>query len=403
METASPVQFLDEDVQWKEGDPSTEDIHKDTSDDVPIDLQGFNTQAQDDATTATTYIPVFSFMSTTMSDTILPGDTSIYEDMKASTPWEGSAEGALTTPSASLSGVMTDETEVGGTEPSTYIPDVSLRDTTTQEQMVDVEGSASGDVEASGQDAYQPYKAKITTTLPPHHSSAHTQKPPYAAGIKATREAIVGHTADGVAETGSGAEQLTKEEEDSGVQGGLVDLPVVISGTVSPRFKGQITSKILDSTTEISKLEPFTQHSITVSDQRKLSDVAAKLSSPTSDYHSGFSSTSSASQSKLSSIISTQSVDLPTPTSSSLFYTFDQNSQSVPQWALSPDPSASALREDEFVDYDRISKPGLLESLPETPVEIGATKQPEDGTDLVPSMEDSSVDVRGTRAWLIWV
>lgn len=401
LETATPVQFLDEDVPWKEGDPSTEDIHKETSDDVPTDLREFKTQVQDDATAAATHIPMFSFISTTLSEVVIPGDTSIYEDMKASTPWEGSAEGALPTPSASLSGVMTDETEVGGTEPSTFIPVVSLQDTTTQGQMGDVEGSASGDVEASGQDVYQPDKAKITTKLLPHHSLAHTHRPPYAVGTKITGEAVVGHNADGVAETGSSAEQLIKEEEDSGVQGGWVDLPVEISSTVLPTLKGQITSKIQDSTPEISKLEPFTQHSITGTDQKKLSDVAAKLSSPSSDHHSEFSHTSSATQSKLPSIIATHSVDLTTPSSSSLFYTFDHNSQSVPQWALSPDPSASALQEEGFVDYDRINKPGLLESLPESPVESGTTEQPEDGTDLVSSME--AVDVRGTRTWLIWV
>ncbi|XP_013875957.1 versican core protein [Austrofundulus limnaeus] len=349
FETAIPILVPEEKIPGREGDPSiepfyyTKDIHTETSEDVPTDLQGLTTQVKDDAAT-TTFSPKFS--TTTLSDTVLPGATSTHGVMRAGTPWEGSADGALPTPAASLLGVMTDETEVGGTEPSTFIPDTLYQITTIQGHVRDVEGSASGDSEASGQFVYQPDKDRTTTPLPPHHSPVPTQTPQSAEDTKIIEEAIVGQEVHGVMETGSGAEQPTEEEKDSERKDGLVDLPVEVGVGVLPTPKDQVTSQIQDTTSKIS----------------------------------------------MPIIIPTR-VDLPTLSSSSFLYTFDRSSQSVPQWALSPDPSASPLPEDEL-DYHEISKPGFLESHPKTPVDTGATGQTETGTGLVPSVEDSSVDVK---------
>lgn len=351
---------MPEEITETEGDPSvepiyyTKDMDKEGREDVPTNMQGLKTQVKDDAAT-TTFSP--KFLTTTPSDTVLPGAASTHEVMKAGTPWEGSADGALPTPAASLLGVMTDETEVGGTEPSTFIPDTLHQKTTIQGHLRDVEGSASGDSEASGQFVYQPDKDRITSPLPPHHSPVHTQTPPSAEYTKTIGEAVVGQDVHGAAETGSGSEQLTEEGKDSEGKGGLVDLPVEADITVLPTPRDQVSSQVRDTTSKIS----------------------------------------------MSITIPTHSVDLPTLSSSSLFYTFDRSSQSVPQWALSPDPSATPLKEEEFVDYHGISKPGLLESLQKTLVDSGATEQTQTGTDSVPSVEDSSVDVKGTRAWLMGV
>lgn len=342
----------EEKIPGREGDPSletfdyTKDMHKETSEDVATDFQGLKTQVKDDAAT-TTFSP--KYLTTTLSDTVLPGAASTHEVRKAGTPLEGSADGALPTPAASLLGVMTEETEVGGTEPSTFIPDTLYQKTTIQRHMGDVEGSASGDSEASGQFVYQTDKDRITTQQPPHHPPVHTQISPSAEDTKIIGEAIVGQDVHGVAETGSGAEQPTEEGEDSEGKGGLVDLPEEVGIAVLP----------------------------TPRDTTQIQDTTSKISMPI--------------------IIPTHRVDLPTLSSSSLLYTFDRSSQSVPQWALSPDPSASPLQEDEL-DYHGISKPGVLESHSKTTADAGATEQTETGTDLGHSVEDSSVDVKGTKA-----
>ncbi|XP_047426037.1 LOW QUALITY PROTEIN: versican b [Mugil cephalus] len=77
-------------------------------------------------------------------------------------------------------------------------------------------------------------------------------------------------------------------------------------------------------------------------------------------------------------------------TTTSPLYTFDQNTHSVPQWALSPDPDATTLTDEPFEDYD--ITPVLVESRPQRPRDSMATTQPD--TDSTPAVEAVTVDVR---------
>ncbi|KAM4528144.1 versican core protein [Odontesthes bonariensis] len=244
------------------------------------------------------------------------------DDDEAGATQEGSADSAPPTPAAGqVLGVMTDETEIGGPEVSTSFSDTKSTETTTQAQMGDFEGSSSGEDEASGQ------------------------------------------AADGVVESGSGAEQLSGDGEPSGDQGGLDD-PL----------------------REVNVLPAVTLKDSATTDNNTLRQHSAVMTKPptrTSDHHTEPSTTSS-----------TQSANQPTLSTRSPFYTFDQSAFSVPLWALTPDPSAAALPEQEFMNYDKEIVPSLLESHPLKPMEIEATEQPEINTDFPAPQEVATVDVR---------
>ncbi|GLD71792.1 versican core protein-like isoform X1 [Lates japonicus] len=207
---------------------------------VFTDFDRVTTQEPDDQTTTTTpYTPhISSPAPTTPSGPVLPGVSqpvsgvvSVYEDMEGSASvgtdgamQEGSADDVPPTPTSdSQLGVMTDETEIGGTEPPTFVPDTESRETTTQTQTEDFEGSASGEDEASGQEP--PETPGLTSTVPPIHSTLHTQPPQPAAGTEVTEVPVVLPAVETAAETGSGAEQPSGEGEVSGEQGDVVDLP----------------------------------------------------------------------------------------------------------------------------------------------------------------------------------
>ncbi|XP_026152855.1 neurocan core protein-like isoform X2 [Mastacembelus armatus] len=76
------------------------------------------------------------------------------------------------------------------------------------------------------------------------------------------------------------------------------------------------------------------------------------------------------------------------PTTSPL-HTFDKSTHSIPEWALTPDPAATPLPDDSFVDYDNEIVRSVVESRPEEPEELVATEQPE--TDPAPP-EDASTE-----------
>ncbi|XP_074473101.1 versican core protein isoform X2 [Sebastes fasciatus] len=280
-----------------------------------------------------------------------PGST--YEDMEGSasreagaTQEEGSADAAVPTPaSGSQPAVMTDETELGGTELPTLTPDTRSQETTTPTMTrEDSEGSASGEDEASGQASGQdPAETpSFTSTPPPARSTLHTQTPAVSPAVSAVTE-------------GSGAEQLSGEGEVTEVLGGLVDPPREVTSTVLPDVAA-----------------------VTVADQT--SDQTSDLSTPK--------------HSPVPSLAATHDKKHPTEPPGSLsttspLYTFDHDTHSVPQWALVPDPAATPLPDDGFVDYDKELAPPLLEALPQKPEET--TEQPESSS--YSSVEASTVDV----------
>ncbi|KAM9338728.1 versican core protein [Symphorus nematophorus] len=254
FETATPVQTPTEDTSDEVPHP-TDTLYPDTASEVDADtvpdVLEVKTQEPGDQTatrmtTMTPYKPpVSSPAPTTLSSVFQPvtKGVSTYEDMEgsasrgtdndAAATQEGSADDALPTlASSSQARVMTDETEIGETEPPTSIPDTQSPKTTAWTQTEDLEGSASGEDEASGQDP--PETPRFTSTLPPTYSSHHTQQPQPATGTAVGELVVVIPFADTVTETGSGAVQLSGEGEASGEQGGLLDLPREVTVTVLP-------------------------------------------------------------------------------------------------------------------------------------------------------------------------
>lgn len=393
-------------------------LDADTVPDVLTDLEGVKTQEPGDqtatrTTTMTPYVlPVSSPAPTTPSGPVLHSvsqpvtdGVSAYEDTEGSTSrctddeagatQEGSADEALPTPAAgSQSGVMTDETEIGGTELPTFIPDTQSQETTTQTQTEDFEGSASGEDEASGQDVYPPETPRFTSTLPPIHSTLHTQQPQPAAGAEVTKVPVVSPAVDTVSETGSGAEQLSGEGEVAGEQVGLVDLPREVTATVLPdvAFGDQttLTTDIKGITSEPSTQKYSTHPSLAATDDKKHPNVTTKPAPTTPEDHTSHPTELYGHQTEQSTTSSTQYVSQPLLSTTSPLYTFDHNTHSVPQWALIPDPAATALPED--YDYDK----EIVPRLETKPGETRATEQPESGTDSSYSVEASTVNVRGT-------
>uniref|UniRef100_A0A1A8NTR7 Versican core protein n=2 Tax=Nothobranchius rachovii TaxID=451742 RepID=A0A1A8NTR7_9TELE len=378
FETVTHVQVQEEDSQETNLSviPSEDSVphipSEETSEDVLTDSNGLKT--------ITTHPPVVSSVkSTTSSDSILvgvppffPGDFFPYEDMnsegsaghltddEAGASQEGSADGALQTlTSDSVLSPRTDETEVGGTESTTFIPDSASHETTTQGQVGDFEGSASGEDEASGQDIYPPVKTRFTSTPPPIYSTTHPQQPPSAQETRVTEEAVEGQSADRMTETGSGVEQPSREEEASVLAEPSAD------GSISVASAAGTTSGTHDTASETSTHRPFTHLSIAASNQR------TRMSTTSSDHLTEASSTSS-----------TQRASLTTLSTMSPFYTFDHNNHSVPKWALTPDPAATPLPDENVMDYDEISRPYLPESPPKTPLEAGVREEPETSTDM---------------------
>ncbi len=449
FETATPVQVEEEEEEEEETedqsvtpfDYSTIEIHTETptegtsdiftyapdtypdvvtgsglnTDMVPdvltdTDLEGVKTQEPGDqtatrTTTMTPYmLPVSSPASIihpssgpvphSVSQPVTDGSASRGTDGEVDAMQEGSAEEALPTPAAD-SGVMTDETEIGGTEFPTFIPDTQSQGTITQTQTEDLEGSASGEDEASGQDIYPPETPRFTSTLPPIHSTLHTQQPQPAAGAEVTEMPVVSPAVDTVSETGSGAEQLSGEGEVSEDHGGL---PREVTATVLPdvaavTFGDQttLTTDIKSITSEPSTPKYSTHTSPPATDDMKHPAVTTKPAPATPDDHTSHPTEFYRDQTEQSTTSSTQYVSQPLLSSTSPLYTFDHNTHSVPQWALSPDPAATVLPED--YDDDKEIIPHLLES---RPGETQATEKPESGTDSSYSVEASTVNVGGT-------
>ncbi|XP_041816669.1 versican core protein-like isoform X2 [Chelmon rostratus] len=384
--------------------------------DVFTDSDGVKTQEPGDhtATRTTTMTPyrllVSSPAPSTPSGPALPVvsqpatvGVSTYEDMEGSasrgtddeagtTQEEGSADDAPPTPAAgSQSAVMTDETEIGGTEPPTLIPDTPSQETTTiQTQTEDFEGSASGEDEASGQDVYPPETPRLTSTLPPIYSTLHSQQPQPAAGTTATEVPVVPPAVD--SDAGSGAEQLPGEGEVSGEQGGLVDLPQEVTVTVLPdvaavTFGDQttLTTDAKDITSEPSTLGHPTHSPLSATDDKKNPSVTTEPEPTTPKDHTRHPT-------ELHRLQTEQSTTTSTLSTTSPVFTFDHSPHSVPQWALIPDPAATPLPEDDSLDYDKEIVPPLLESRPQIPEET--TEQPAGGTGSAYSVEANTVNVR---------
>ncbi|KAM4532402.1 versican core protein [Fundulus diaphanus] len=350
------------------------------------------------AATTTLSSMVSSITSTTLPGPVIPDVSQSgphvshegMEDNNGAAPQEGSTDGSFPTPSSVWPGVMTDEAEIGGTEPPTLTPDIKSPKTSAQAQLDNVEGSASGEEDFSGQDIPLSDIPSLAYTPPSVPALLHTQQPLPSTAIEIKdREA---EAADGAPETGSGVEQVSGKAEASGDQGAQDDLPPGISATVLPamavlRPGHRNTTEIHDTYSKTSRVSPITHYSVTFSDYKKHSAVTTKPPPITSGHTSGLAST------KLSTTSSTPGVEVKTVLTTLAFSPVDHTTLSTPHRAPIHHPSANALPDEEIVDYDSQSIPVLLESHPHTPVENGITEQAEARSDLGPSLEPSSVNV----------
>ncbi|KAI4793750.1 hypothetical protein KUCAC02_032519 [Chaenocephalus aceratus] len=330
---------------------------------------------------------------------------------------EGSADDVSSLGSQSRG--VTDETEIGGTEPpTTSIPDEpSQKTTTTKTDIEDSEGSASGEDESSGQD-------------PPEMSS--TQKPqPVDAEAPLVFPAV-----DVVTDAGSGAEQMSGEGDVTGEKGGPFDPLSEVTVTVLPHVAAVTfadrTANRKDTTSEVTTPKRSTANDNKHLASKSSSTTPENLTPTTTKRQNTFlpARTSGASSSTtpedhdptttkfadeadhhmIRNIhilhpslhprpLKTTTQPPPnhasktkqtTTSSTQPLYTFDRLTHSVPEWALTPDPAATPLPEDDFVDYDKESAPVLLEVRPPKAEEIRTTEQPENAHPV----DVSTVDVR---------
>ncbi|KAG8011015.1 Versican core protein [Nibea albiflora] len=359
---------------------------------VFTDLDGGKTQEPGDQTatdssTKTPYtLPVTSPAPTTPSDSALPAVSqptshwvSTYEDEEGSSSsgfgpsmQEGSADDASPTPAAGSQSVMTDETEIGGTELPTSIPDTPPPSTTTWTQVEDCEGSASGEDEASGQDP--PETSKFTSTLPPTYSTHHTQQPQPTAGSEVTDVPVFLPPVSAVTEPGSGAEQLSGEGEGSGEHGGLVDLPKAVTVTALPDVAAVRDQTTPTTDTRDITSEPSTpKYSTTPQMIRNISPLPPSLHPPPPKTTPSFTGSRPSSP----TTASTQHPPLRPPVGSD------------------PRPRCHPLyrRMTLWTTTKRLSL-RCWRCQPPTPEEIQATEEPESGTDSAYSVDASTVNVR---------
>ncbi|XP_047186236.1 versican core protein isoform X2 [Scophthalmus maximus] len=412
FETATPLRVEDVEVEGESVTPFDYGI---------IEVHTEETQAEEthDAVShpedtypdvRTTSIPPYTHLvpsppSTTPSGPVLPGVSQPVTDVVSACNDAGgsancgtdgatqkaSAHDALPTPAADSQFGMTDEAEIGGTEFPTFIPDKQSQDTTTQTQTEDFEGSASGEDEASGQDP--PEMPRLISTQPTIYSTFPSQQPQTATGTHVTEVPAVLPAVDPVTVTGSGVEQLSGEGEVSGDRSDLLDLPGEAAVTVLPDVaaiseRTTLPTHIMDATPEPGTSNPSTHRSLAATDNKKHPAVTTEPAPTTSNGHTTLPTKPHRDRAEQSTAGSAKFVSQPIISTTSPVYTFDQNTHSVPQWALFPDPAATPLPEEDFVDYDREIVPSLVESVPQIPEETVATEEPQ------ASVEAVSVNVR---------
>lgn len=312
---------------------------------------------------ALTTTPVSAFQGTPEPDGVSPCD-----DKEGSSSCGGDVENTLEGSALDAPPTPTDETEIGGTELPTFVPDTRPWETTTRPQT-DNEGSASGEDEASGQDMDPAETPRFTSTIPPLYSTLSSQQPPVAAGAEIKEVPVVLPHVDTVTEAGSGVEQLSGQEEVSGEKGGPIDLPREVSVTLLPDVEAV--------TSESSTRAYPTQPSFVSPDdkQHPFMEHAPTTTPPSQPY----------------SLQTTHSATTLKPHISQATPPYSGHSvDSVPQGSLISEPTAATPPE---IHVDKEILTPLLESQTQTPQETVTTKQPEGDTGV--SLEASTVNIRG--------
>lgn len=196
------------------------------------------------------------------------------DETEATVEGSGEEPGQTTLPPKDPSSVNTDETEIGGTEPTTLVPNTTPPEATTKSQIDDLEGSASGEDEASGDDTYPTESLVFGSTLPPVYSTPHSRQPQRPAGEVTAAAPVLSPDGDAVTESGSGADQVSGQEEASGQEESGDDLTEEVIGTVLPdatamtvEEQNTLTADILDMPSESSTAVYSTMPSFTATEK----------------------------------------------------------------------------------------------------------------------------------------
>lgn len=376
-------------------DVAVSGLDADTVSYVFTDAMRVNTQEPHETAVSTTYTPPVSTISTpvllgvskdvahvALTDEDMEGSASNSTDDEVGSMQEGSTDGAIPTLATGHQlDARTDETEIGGTEVATFIPDTKSQETTEQAQTGDFEGSSSGEDEASGQDVYPSDTRSVSTMLSTMISNdLYTQQPSPAVPTEIADVLGVSSGDVAVTDPDSGADQLSDEEGASG------ELFREVAITVSPAMAAVTFTNVKSTTAEMSKLKPFTHPSF---ENKSHPAVATESPSASSDIHAQF-------YREHADLSTMENIDQTTLSTTSPFYTSEQKSYSVPQRALIPDPAATAVAEEKFVDNDKDITPFFVESQPQMPEQTVATVQPETSLDTTYSVMTSTINITGT-------
>uniref|UniRef100_A0A4W5NZQ4 Versican b n=1 Tax=Hucho hucho TaxID=62062 RepID=A0A4W5NZQ4_9TELE len=362
---------------------------------------------------------------------------------------EGSAEDTRPTPASdSQSGVVTDETEIGGAESVTHTPsrthsahtkdthtpshthsthtkDTNTIDTytkgthtTSQTEAGDFEGSSSAEEEGSAQEVYPPEDPRYTSPGSPGVIEAPLVGPgvegqvtvtPEPGARPGTRPTQAGVTVGD--HTGHHTDSSTQHRDHS-------RQPATQDKDLSTHTKDQTRHPFTDGKDQTNQHNTHDRnHSTDTKDQSKYPPTQA-TQRPTHDgdptknqtTYDRDHSTHAKDQTKQPSHPRFPTTHHKDQTSHS---TTDQNtaqhlnqthtphahpstpppSTPIPDWDQTP--HTPLPDGEEFVDYDRAIGPPLLEAGPHVPKEPQSTYQPETGTDYY--IVDQTVDVRGLQ------
>ncbi|KAK6305104.1 hypothetical protein J4Q44_G00238840 [Coregonus suidteri] len=450
-EEKSPTPFDYDAIHTGETSESTaidtdRDTKRHTAKDTGRDRTGKTESSKGTTTTSRDTSPVSSpvLASSPGSPHTSPDGIAPYEDMEGSggRTQEGSAEDTRPTPASdSQSGVVTDETEIGGAESVTRTPshplsahtkdtntiDTYTKDTHTpsQTEAGDFEGSTSAEEEGSAQEVYPPEDPRYTSPGSPGAIEAPLVGPGVDGQVTVTpklgtrpgarpgtRPTQAGVTVGD--HTGHHTDSSTQPRDHS-------HQPATQDKDLSTHTKDQTrypSTDWMDQTTQQTKQDR--NHSTDTKDHSKY-PATQTTQRPTHDRdttknqttHDRDHSTHTKDQTKQPSDprfptthhkdqTSHSTTDQKTPQHLNQTHTPPAHpstslpahpSHPIPDWALTPqDPLPEG---EEFVDYDRVIGPPLPEAGPPVPDERQSTYQPETGTDYY--IEAQFVDVRGLQ------
>lgn len=227
----------------------------------------------------------------------------------------GDEPAQTTSPARGPSSVVTDETEIGGTEPTTLVISTTPLEATTKSQIEDLEGSASGENEASGDDTYPPEAPVFGSTFPPVDSTPQSQQPQRPAAEVTAVAPVLSPDGNAVTESGSGADQLSEQDEASGKEESGDYLTQEVIGTVLPdatamtvKEQNTLAADILGMPSESSTAVSSTRPSFTDTEKTHTS-LSSEHTPTTPEDHTSPSSEVYTSQAEHSAVTSKPHVD----------------------------------------------------------------------------------------------